>query len=63
MNPFDNPDGRYTVLVNDEEQHSLWPGRLGVPAGWRPVHTEGSRQECLDFIEKNWTDMRPLSTR
>lgn len=63
MNPFDDPDGRFLVLVNDEEQHSLWPGRRAVPAGWRIVHDEDSRDACLDFVEHHWTDLRPLSAR
>lgn len=60
-NPFENDEGRYVVLVNDEGQHSLWPTFAEVPQGWAVVHTEDSRQACLDFIEKNWTDMRPKS--
>ncbi|MGW1209334.1 MbtH family protein [Streptomyces sp. NPDC002499] len=60
-NPFENPDGVYSVLVNDDEQHSLWPEFVAVPAGWRSVHGPAGRQECLDFIEANWTDMRPKS--
>ncbi len=63
MNPFDDPDGTFSVLVNDEEQHSLWPAKLDVPAGWRVVYGEDSRQACLDYIEKNWTDLRPRSAR
>ncbi|MEV5575411.1 MbtH family protein [Spirillospora sp. NPDC052269] len=60
-NPFENEDGRYYALVNDEGQYSLWPVFADVPEGWRIVHGEAGRQECLDFIEENWTDMRPLS--
>ncbi|MEU3299288.1 MULTISPECIES: MbtH family protein [unclassified Streptomyces] len=60
-NPFENEDGVYSVLVNDEDQHSLWPEFAEVPAGWRVVHGPGSRQSCLDHIEANWTDMRPKS--
>ncbi|WP_019925409.1 MbtH family protein [Nocardia sp. BMG111209] len=63
MNPFDNPDGIFVVLVNDEDQHSLWPVKLEVPAGWRQVFGAAGRQECLDYVEQNWTDIRPLSTR
>jgi MbtH protein len=63
MNPFDVPDGIFMVLVNDEEQHSLWPAGMAVPDGWRVVHGEASRQSCLDYVEANWTDIRPLSTR
>lgn len=60
-NPFDDPNGSFLVLVNDENQHSLWPEFAEVPAGWRSVHGPGARQACLDYIEKNWTDMRPAS--
>ncbi len=63
MNLFDDPDGMFLVLVNDEEQHSLWPAALAVPAGWRVVHGEDTRQACLDYVETNWTDIRPLSAR
>lgn len=63
MNPFDDPDGTFLVLVNDEEQHSLWPATLDVPAGWRTVHGPDGRQSCLDYVEANWTDIRPLSAR
>lgn len=63
MNPFDDPDGTFLVLVNDEEQHSLWPSHLAVPPGWRIVHDEDNRQACLDYIEEHWTDLRPLSAR
>jgi MbtH protein len=60
-NPFEDPDAQYLVLVNDENQHSLWPVFVTVPDGWRQVFGEASRQECLDYIEQNWTDLRPLS--
>ncbi|MFD3613164.1 MbtH family protein [Streptomyces atroolivaceus] len=60
-NPFENPDGRYVVLVNHEGQHSLWPVFAVVPAGWTVAHPEDSRQACLDYIEEHWTDMRPKS--
>jgi MbtH protein len=60
-NPFEDPDARYFVLVNDENQHSLWPVFADVPDGWQVIFGEAGRQECLDFIEKSWTDMRPAS--
>ncbi|MET0135171.1 MAG: MbtH family protein [Kibdelosporangium sp.] len=60
-NPFDNNDGTFKVLVNDEGQHSLWPDFADVPAGWTVVHGPESRQSCLDYVEQNWTDMRPKS--
>jgi MbtH protein len=60
-NPFDDPDARYVVLVNDEGQHSLWPEFVAVPAGWNQVHGPDSRDSCLDYVEHNWVDMRPAS--
>jgi MbtH protein len=63
MNPFDAPDGTFLVLVNADEQHSLWPARLAVPAGWRVVYGEDVVQACLDYVEKHWVDLRPLSAR
>lgn len=60
-NPFDDDNGTFYVLVNDENQHSLWPVFAEVPDGWTIVFGEESRQACLDYVEKNWTDMRPTS--
>jgi len=60
-NPFENENGEYLVLVNHEGQYSLWPDFRDVPAGWTPVGPKGKRQICLDWIEENWTDMRPKS--
>ncbi|RSM88014.1 MbtH family protein [Kibdelosporangium aridum] len=60
-NPFDNEDGSFFVLVNDEGQHSLWPTFAEVPAGWTRVYGEATRQECLAYVEENWTDLRPKS--
>jgi MbtH protein len=62
-NPFDDDGGAFFVLVNDEEQHSLWPAFAAVPAGWRVVCGEASRAACLDYVEENWTDMRPKTLR
>ncbi len=61
INPFENPDGTYLVLVNAEGQHSLWPSFAEVPAGWTVVQPETDRQSALDYVEANWTDMRPRS--
>ncbi len=60
-NPFEDVDAAYLVLVNDENQHSLWPAAIDVPAGWTTVHGAASRQGCLDYVEANWTDLRPAS--
>lgn len=62
-NPFDDDNGTFYVLANDEEQHSLWPVFADVPAGWQVVFGDASRAACLDFIEQNWTDIRPKSLR
>jgi MbtH protein len=62
-NPFDDQDGQFFVVVNDEDQHSLWPAFAAVPAGWRSVFGQAGRQECLKYVEDNWTDMRPRSLR
>lgn len=60
-NPFEDPDGTYLVLVNAENQHSLWPEFVDVPTGWTTAFGPAARQECLDHVEANWTDMRPKS--
>jgi uncharacterized protein YbdZ (MbtH family) len=60
-NPFDDEDGSFLVLVNSENQHSLWPADITVPAGWTVVHDADSRAGCLDYVERHWTDLRPAS--
>jgi MbtH protein len=60
-NPFDDEDGSYLVLVNSENQHSLWPPALAVPLGWTVVYGPATRTICLDYVEASWTDLRPLS--
>ncbi len=62
-NPFEDPNGTYYVLVNDEEQHSLWPAFADVPAGWRVAFGEDTRDACVSYVEENWTDLRPKSLR
>ena len=61
VNPFEDEDAEYYVLVNDEGQYSLWPIFCDSPAGWTIVHGEDTRQACLEYIEEKWTDMRPKS--
>lgn len=61
-NPFDDADGRFLVLVNDEGQHSLWPAFAAVPGGWTTVFEENTRDACLAYVEANWTDLRPRSS-
>jgi MbtH protein len=58
-NPFDEENGEFLVLVNRDNQHSLWPAFREVPAGWNAVGVKGNRKVCLDWIAQNWTDMRP----
>ena len=64
-NPFDDEDGRFLVLVNDEGQHSLWPVFADVPAGWTVVFGETpdgeSREAAVAYVEEHWTDLRPRS--
>jgi MbtH protein len=62
-NPFEDPQGRFFVLVNSEQQHSLWPTFAEVPAGWTKVFGEDDREACLRYVEENWTDLRPASIR
>ena len=62
-NPFDDGVGAFCVLTNDEEQFSLWPAFVELPAGWRVMSGADSRSNCLAYVEKNWTDMRPKSLR
>jgi MbtH protein len=61
---FDEDDDRqYVVVVNDEEQYSIWPVGREVPAGWHEAGAGGTRAECLEHVAAVWTDMRPRSLR
>lgn len=53
----------YHVVVNGEEQYSIWPAYKPLPAGWREAGKSGLKAECLEHIKTVWTDMRPLSLR
>ena len=53
----------YTVVINHEEQYSIWPADRELPLGWQVVGTQGLKAECLAYIKDVWTDMRPLSLR
>jgi MbtH protein len=53
----------YKVVVNHEEQYSIWPADRSNPLGWTDAGKSGSKQECLDYVKEVWTDMRPLSLR
>ena len=61
--PFDDENGTFFVLVNDEDQHSLWSAFVDLPAGRRVVFGENTRADCLAFVEEHRTDMRPRSLR
>ena len=54
---------KYKVVINHEEQYSIWPADRENALGWKDVGEVGSKEECLDYIEEVWTDMRPLSLR
>ncbi len=60
-NPFEVENGTYHVLINDEGQHSLWPAFIEVPQGWTIILRSDTRSACLEFINRDWTDMRPKS--
>ena len=60
-NPFDDPESKFFALVNEEGQYSLWPSFAAEPAGWSVALAETDRQSALNFIDQNWTDMRPKS--
>ncbi|MFE7039535.1 MbtH family protein [Streptomyces atratus] len=60
---FDDENAEYLVVINGEEQYSIWPASRDLPAGWTAVGGPRSRKECLDHIERVWTDMRPKSVR
>jgi MbtH protein len=62
-NPFDDDEGTFFVLVNDEGQHSLWPTFAGVPAGWHVAFGGSARADCLAYVEEKWTDLKPRRLR
>jgi len=53
----------YKVVINHEEQYSIWPAERENAPGWQDAGKSGTREECLDYIKEVWTDMRPLSLR
>ncbi|MEV7009492.1 MbtH family protein [Streptosporangium sp. NPDC051022] len=61
MNPFDDPDGEFLVLVNEEGQHSIWPSFAEVPDGWTARFGPDARAACLAYVSAHWTDLRPRS--
>lgn len=60
---FDDEEAIFNVVVNHEEQYSIWPDYREIPHGWTAVGVTGTKRVCLDYIEQVWTDMRPLSLR
>ncbi len=60
---FDDEEAEFNVVMNHEEQYSIWPAHREPPAGWTKVGKKGKKKECLSHIEEVWTDMRPLSLR
>jgi MbtH protein len=63
--PMENHEDHriYAVVVNAEEQYSIWPANRDLPLGWSPAGFSGEKAACLAYIEQVWTDMRPLSLR
>lgn len=59
----DDDNRAYQVVINDEEQYSVWLADREVPAGWRAVGHSGPKTDCLEYIDRVWTDMRPKSLR
>lgn len=62
-NPFEQTDGQYIVLINEEGQHSLWPAAMNIPAGWSVALSASDRQTCMTYITTHWQDLRPQSIR
>ena len=64
MSMHDEEDNTiYNVVVNEEEQYSIWPADMTIPYGWREAGKQGLKPECLEYVKEVWTDMRPLSLR
>lgn len=61
VNPFEDANTNYLVLVNDEGQHSIWPDFAKVPDGWLSIYGPELRHNCIEYIEAHWVDMRPQS--
>ena len=63
MNPFDDQESQFLVLTNSEQQYSLWPVFASIPSGWNKTFGPDIKGACAQFIEENWSDMRPKSLR
>jgi MbtH protein len=61
VNPFEDTAASFIVLMNHEDQYSLWPLAIDVPSGWRTVYGPTSRDDALKFVDERWIDMRPRS--
>lgn len=53
----------FSVVINHEEQYSIWPANREVPQGWKAVGKTGTKEQCLAYIQEVWADMRPISLR
>jgi MbtH protein len=53
----------FVVVINHEDQYSIWPAHRGIPQGWQTVGNPGGKPECLKYIDEHWTDLRPRSLR
>jgi len=62
-NPFDDQNGTFRVLVNEANQHSLWPEFADVPRGWVAVFGPDARDACLEYVTENWRDITPVVSR
>ncbi|ADE14906.1 MbtH domain protein [Nitrosococcus halophilus Nc 4] len=60
---IDHEDTQFEVVVNDQDQYSIWPTYHPIPEGWQSVGVKGNRQTCLQYISETWVDMRPRSLR
>lgn len=58
-NPFDDQAGAFVVLINHQGEHSLWPAAAEIPSGWSTAFEQNRRQACIEYINENWTNMRP----
>ncbi len=63
IKPSQNDEPLFTVIVNAEEQYSIWPPDKEIPPGWKPTGKVGTKVDCLNYVKEIWTDMRPLSLR
>ena len=63
ISPNEEDNTIYNVVINHEEQYSIWPADREIPLGWRDAGKSAIKPECLEYIKEVWTDMRPLSLR